>query len=153
MNLREEEVRIRERRFVKYRFARASLGLPESTHRVQHPGQGKVAVSIDGVELNTVANGCLRLGKLIPVAENHAQPKMRRGKGPPTHFDRLAKCRFRTVPTLHAQLSYAEPAVSFVERWERLDCALEVGDAAGPVGGVESPHTLVLSLSGFFRDN
>src|SRR4029077_6398065 len=107
MNLREEKVRIRERRFVKYRIARASLGLRESTHRVQHPGQGKVAVSIDGIELNSVANRCPRRVKLIPVAENNAEPKMCRGKRAPTQFDGLAKCRFRPVPTLHAQLSSA----------------------------------------------
>jgi hypothetical protein len=39
-----------------------------------------VAVGIGGIEFNTVANRCLRVGKLIPVAENHAQPKSAAGQ-------------------------------------------------------------------------
>jgi hypothetical protein len=87
MNLREEEVGVRERRFVEYRFARALLRLRESTHRVQHPCQGKVASGIGGIELDTLANHRLRLGKLLPVGENQAQPKVRRSERPITQFD------------------------------------------------------------------
>jgi hypothetical protein len=49
-------------------------------------------------------------------------------------------------------LRHPHAAVRFVVRRERLDCALKVGDAAGPVVGIRLPNSLVVSLPGFIRD-
>jgi hypothetical protein len=91
MNSREEEVRVRKLRFVAYCFARVSLRLGPSTHHVLQPRQAKVASDIDGIEFDTLANRRLRLGKLLRVAENQAQPRVRRSECPTTQFDALAK--------------------------------------------------------------